>query len=251
MSTQKSMAGNPAWELIEIDQLPMVETPKGNAPYKQLKQSLTSLGMLVPITVHRQRKGYRLISGRRRLAAARELGWLVIPAMVYSNKVHESFIPSATIAENAIRSDNLRADIESVAELRSQNHTAATIVELTGMPMHDVMRILDLLELPEEIVEGVRTGDISRTTADQLRKSTPAIIASAREVYRANGKFTVNDIKQLRSVGFQEAIGTLELPEVNFGPTLREQIIAVLQQFIADRDKIVLIEQIVYPQGQS
>jgi len=251
---QITMAGNPKATNVFLNTIEDVRTPKKSQHYTQLKKSIGMLGMLVPVIL-RSREGqpHLIISGRRRIAAARELNMKTVPAMLYHHSVHESFIPSATIAENAIRSDNMAADIESVRTLRDQGCTAATIESMTGMPVRDVMRLLDLLALPDEIIGGVQDGTIAQSTADQLRKSTPETIASTLDVYRENGKLTLADVRNARSTGYQAATATLDLPEIeSMGMTLRDQIIAVLDDPELNYEQTVkAIDAIVRPRENA
>lgn len=258
-ANQVAMSGSPILRNVVVGLLPDVHTPKGSQSFSQLKQSIKSLGILVPVILHEEHTGnqpglrYRIISGRRRIAAAREIGLKQVPAIVYPKEVHEAFIPSATIAENAIRSDNVSADIESVRTLRDQGLTIATISEFTGMPTRDVTRLIELLALPDEIIAGVQNGSIAQTTANELRKSTPEVVASTLEVYRDKGKLTLADVKEARSTGYQTATATLDIPETpQLGPTLREQIIAILDDLTLDYAEVVReIEKVVRPNVET
>lgn len=69
---------------------------------KSLAESMTEVGLLHPVVVT---SDLRLIAGGRRLAAARSLGWLDIPATVVTNIVEADLILQAESDENTCRKD--------------------------------------------------------------------------------------------------------------------------------------------------
>ena len=70
---------------------------------KALAESISEIGLLQPITVRAEGDAYRLIAGRHRLEATRQLGWSEIPATVVTFDDVDRML--AEIDENLIRND--------------------------------------------------------------------------------------------------------------------------------------------------
>jgi len=69
----------------------------------ELADSLRAHGLLQPVVVRRQRGGYELIAGHRRLQAANKLGWTEIAAVVRDETDDQAYI--LTLVENLQRED--------------------------------------------------------------------------------------------------------------------------------------------------
>src|SRR5450755_2290772 len=69
----------------------------------ELAASLTAYGLLQPVIVRPRARGYDLIAGHRRLAAAQKLGWETIPAIVREDNATQSDI--LQMVENLQRKD--------------------------------------------------------------------------------------------------------------------------------------------------
>ena len=71
---------------------------------EELKRSIQAKGVIQPITVRRVERGYQLISGERRVRAAREAGLKQIPAYILRVDSNEDMLELALI-ENLQRED--------------------------------------------------------------------------------------------------------------------------------------------------
>jgi ParB family transcriptional regulator, chromosome partitioning protein len=69
----------------------------------ELAASLAVHGLLQPIVVRRCGTGYQLVAGHRRYAAARQLGWADIPAVIRDETDENAYI--LTLVENLQRED--------------------------------------------------------------------------------------------------------------------------------------------------
>lgn len=70
---------------------------------KALAESITEIGLLSPISVRPEGDQYRLIAGRHRLEAAKQLGWSEIPAVLVGLDDVDRML--AEIDENLIRNE--------------------------------------------------------------------------------------------------------------------------------------------------
>lgn len=59
---------------------------------KNLKKSIADIGLLEPVTVRREAKGYRMINGHRRTACYKAMGKDTIPAVIVDVNSKEGFV---------------------------------------------------------------------------------------------------------------------------------------------------------------
>ncbi len=132
------------------------------ASLEELKRSIQEKGVIQPITVRRTDEGYQLISGERRVRAAREAGLRQIPAYVIRVETNEEMLELALI-ENLQRED-LNAIEVAVSYRRLIEECSLTqeqVSQRVGKERSTVTNTLRLLKLPEEIQNAVRHGKIS------------------------------------------------------------------------------------------
>ena len=128
----------------------------------ELKQSIKEKGVIQPITVRRIPEGYQLITGERRVRAAREAGLATIPAYVIEIGSEEEMLELALI-ENLQREQLNPIEI-AISYRRLMDECGLTQEEVSqtiGKDRSTVTNFLRLLKLPEEIQVAVRHGDIS------------------------------------------------------------------------------------------
>jgi len=70
----------------------------------ELMGSMKHSGLINPITVSKNGKGYHLVAGHRRYSAAQKLGWKTIPAVIRKDLDSEEFLIT-NFAENSARKD--------------------------------------------------------------------------------------------------------------------------------------------------
>jgi ParB family chromosome partitioning protein len=133
-----------------------------------LKQSLTTHGLLQPVVVRATDAGYQLIAGERRLRAAREVGWKEIPVRVVDLNDQQTF--EAALVENLQRAD--LNPIEKALGFRDYlsqyKLTQEELAHRVGLDRATISNLLRLLELPPEVQDAVRAGQISNGHARAL-----------------------------------------------------------------------------------
>ncbi len=154
---------------------------------KELQDSLTSSGLLQPITVRRTSEGreqYELVAGERRLRAATELGWATISAVV--KDLDDRDLLALALVENLQRSDlNPVEEAEGYNQLITEfGHTQQTIASMVGRDRSTVANMLRILQLPEKVRQMIRDGLLSTGQARPLLglPDEKRIIELAREV---------------------------------------------------------------------
>lgn len=145
-----------AVELIPIDKIDIEDTTymfRAALRIGPLMESLRKEGQQVPIVVRgrRGRQKVQLISGFRRVTAAKELGWTSIAA-VKRNGMDDREAFHASVLENTHR--KTYSDIDRATAIRAfekQGHSGLEIAELMGLSKRQKNNILTLLELPEDV----------------------------------------------------------------------------------------------------
>ncbi len=88
-----------------------------------LKKSLKEIGLINPIIVS---EDLRLISGYRRLLAAKELGWKTIPARIIPLK-YENLFEDIEFHENYSRKNLFQEEVEEV--IKSKNEKSSGLIK--------------------------------------------------------------------------------------------------------------------------
>ncbi|HEX5928415.1 MAG TPA: ParB/RepB/Spo0J family partition protein [Solirubrobacterales bacterium] len=161
-------AGDDAGELRELP-VELIK-PNPNQPRTQfdaealsaLAASIGSSGVVQPLLVRPLPDGsYELVAGERRWRAAQEAGLEKVPAVVRDQAEAERL--QAALIENMVRED-----LNPVEEARA----CAALIEDLGLSKEDlaqrvgrsrpaVSNLIRLLELPDEVIEMLESGDLS------------------------------------------------------------------------------------------
>jgi ParB family chromosome partitioning protein len=132
------------------------------AALDELRASIKEKGVIQPITVRRVDGGYQLISGERRVRAARDAGLRTIPAYILDVQTDEEMLELALI-ENLQREQLNPIEI-GISYRRLMDECGLTqeeVAQRIGKERSTVTNFLRLLKLPEEIQTAVRKGEIS------------------------------------------------------------------------------------------
>ena len=138
-----------------------------------LAASISRNGLINPITVVQFAPGeYEIIAGRRRLDAAKSLGWTEIPASVYdSGELREEEVQ---IAENVNRLDMHPLD-EAVLYKKLLDHgePLVEIAKISGRSKSAVYQRVELLRLIPGLKNRFRNGGLTMTQASMLGSFSP------------------------------------------------------------------------------
>lgn len=128
----------------------------------ELKRSIQEKGVIQPITVRRFQGGYQLISGERRVRAARSAGLQKIPAYIIRVSSDEEMLELALI-ENLQREhlNPIEIAISYRRLIEECSLTQEEVAQRIGKDRSTVTNMLRLLKLPEAIQTAVRKGDLS------------------------------------------------------------------------------------------
>lgn len=135
----------------------------------ELRRSIQEKGVIQPVTVRRADGGYQLISGERRVRAARDAGLTRIPAYIIHVASNEEMLELALI-ENLQR-EHLNPIEIAISYRRLLEECSYTQEELAGRIGKDrstVANFLRLLKLPEPIQGALRRGQLNTGHARAL-----------------------------------------------------------------------------------
>lgn len=184
--------------LIEIESITTFDRMRqaDRAHVDALAESIGEVGLLNPITVAPEGRGYALIAGMHRLEAARHLGWTDIPASILDLDEHRRVIaecdenlcaPSLTAAERAVFTRRRKAAYEALhpqAKHGSNQHTRGVADSATPSFADD---------------QAAKTGQAPRTVrqdAERGEKVCEGALALLKNTRLDNGKY-LDGIKNL------------------------------------------------------
>ncbi len=151
----------------------------------ELKRSIQEKGIIQPVTVRRVPGGYQLISGERRVRAARMAGLEKIPAYVIRVSADEEMLELALI-ENLQREhlNPIEIAISYRRLIDECRYTQEEVSQRIGKDRSTVTNMLRLLKLPDAIQDAVRKGELSGGHARAIAgvEESPAQMALFRKV---------------------------------------------------------------------
>jgi ParB family chromosome partitioning protein len=135
----------------------------------ELARSIRDKGVIQPITVRRYGDGYQLISGERRVRAARAAGLTRIPAYIITVGTDEEMLELALI-ENLQREtlNPIEIAISYRRLIEECSYTQEEVALKIGKDRSTITNFLRLLKLPEVIQTALRTGELSSGHARSL-----------------------------------------------------------------------------------
>jgi len=131
---------------------------------QDLVDSIAQAGVLQPVLVRPAGGGYLVVAGHRRVEAARQAGLTEIPAMV--REMTDAEAVDAAMVENLIREDLPPVDeAEGYRAWVAAGQTVDEIALKVGRSKSHVYGRMKLLDLPEEALRAVRSGELTLATA--------------------------------------------------------------------------------------
>lgn len=183
-------------------------------PDQGLVRNLQVIGQIQPVVVIAVGNRYRLIAGRKRVAAAREGGMDTVVALVIEEQLTEAQVAAIILSENLLRKPNPGVEANAIRQLIQSGITEKGIARLLGISQAQVSQRLSLLKLVPEVAALLGQGRISSTTARELAK-LPAErqrqLAEAGDLSMKAAQAAVRE-RKLRQVQ------KLPIPDTTMGP---------------------------------
>jgi ParB family chromosome partitioning protein len=134
-----------------------------------LSASIKTHGVLQPLVVRQVGQRFQLVAGERRLRAAREAGLSSVPVTVVD--FNDQQILEAALVENIQRSDlNPIEKAQGFKEYLTRYHmTHEQLATRLGLGRATITNLVALLELPAELQDAVRVGQLTTGHAKILK----------------------------------------------------------------------------------
>lgn len=149
-----------------------------------LCESIRTHGVLQPLVVRQVGDRYQLVAGERRLRAARSAGLAAVPVTVVD--FNDQQVLEAALVENIQRADlNPIEKAHGFKDYLSRYHmTHEQLAARLGLGRATITNLVALLDLPQELQELIRIGQLSTGHAKALKGiADPARqVALAREI---------------------------------------------------------------------
>lgn len=160
--------------LVKINELsyggPPNRTDLNDRELEDLTASIKQLGVLQPIILNKQGENFYIVSGSRRVAAARAAGMEEIPAVIM--QISDEDVEIMRLHENLFREDLSPIDqAQSLLYLEQHFHlTREKIATLMGKTKGWVTQRIDILSWSDEIKLALTAGKISYSIGRELAK---------------------------------------------------------------------------------
>jgi ParB family chromosome partitioning protein len=127
----------------------------------ELRESIATFGVLVPLIVRERADGYELIAGERRLRAAQAAGLTTVPAIVRASDDRESL--EVAMIENLQREnlDPLEEAMGFAHLMEAHDFTQEQVAQRVGRSRPAIANALRLLSLPDSVKAYVRERALS------------------------------------------------------------------------------------------
>ena len=158
---------------------------KDDAAMEMLTESIKENGILIPIVVTPQNGGFEIISGHRRVHAAKKAGLATVPAfirefdrdsavifMVDSNLYREGLLPSEKAFAYRMKLEAMKHQGRTSTQV-VQKLSVETVGELNSESRETVRRYIRLTYLEKELLNLVDDGRIALTPAVELSYLMP------------------------------------------------------------------------------
>lgn len=169
-STQEASSGSEILRINEIE--PNRNQPRKafeEEPLQQLADSILEHGLIQPLLVRPLKLGgYQIIAGERRWRASRMAGLTEVPVIIMD--IDDSKTMALALIENLQR-ENLNAIEEAIGYkdlMETHGLTQAEVSKSVGKSRSAVANTLRLLNLPQVVVDYVKSGELSSGHARTL-----------------------------------------------------------------------------------
>lgn len=161
-----------------------------------LAESLKTYGLIQPITVRRIGDRYQLISGERRVRAARMAGIDRLPA--YVREAEESTMREMALVENVQREDLSPIEVAQSLDhlMREFAYTQEQLAQRIGMARSNIANHLRLLRLPISVQSAIQKKLVTMGHAKVLMSTPDQALQEALCIKVQTLGLTVSDLEQ-------------------------------------------------------
>jgi ParB/RepB/Spo0J family partition protein len=187
-------------EEIDLDALP--KTLPGPDPSAEFVESVKRDGVIEPIVLLRADKKVKVLTGRRRIKAARAAGLAKIPARVFDLGDEDSaaFQHIHILLLNGMRSDNPITDLEAIESLLLMGAEDKEIAAATGLSVQTIRRRLRLGALHKVLRDALRKGKITIAAAEKAARLPYPTQETLAKTYDFDGALPVSVVEEALTV---------------------------------------------------
>lgn len=174
---------------------------------RELSASIGKYGVLQPLCVRKLVRGYEIVSGERRLRAAKLAGLSEVPCIVLDVGEEES--AALVLVENLQRRDlDFIEEAQALGRLRElYGYSQEEVARMIGRSQPAVANKLRLLRLPPELLYAVRDSGLTERHARALLR-----LPTDREMAGALGRMIADDMNVAQAEAYIENLISPELP---------------------------------------
>ena len=210
------------------------------AALEELATSLKHQGVLQPILVRKDGRGYRIIAGERRWRAAQKAGLTELPVIIREATDAEAY--ELALVENIQRADlNPLEEAEAYRRLVEERKlTQEQVADRVGKDRSSVANSLRLLHLPNEVKQLMVEGDLDMGHARAILglSSSKEMVLLARDV--VTDKLTVREtearVKVARGGG---AVSSKKKGAAKHGSPEAKKLVEDLQRRLGTKVRLV------------
>ena len=169
-------------DAIEVD--PQVRTTMDEEKIQELMESIKTVGLIHPIEVVPKKEigKYKLITGHRRLEAAKRLGWEKIPVLVRF-EVSDDDRPFRQLVENLQREDLDPIDEAlAYARLNEAGYSHVQIAEIIGKSRTRVTHTLRITSLILKMCDVAHVSSLSEIPPKKISLAKKELSGMAKDV---------------------------------------------------------------------
>lgn len=197
----------------EIMEIPLEKIILDMAPEvsEEMLNSVRNMGIFQePIAVE-EGNLYKVVAGRRRVVAASKNGATRIRVKVLRNGYDDIDIAKMILIENFQRSPNPISEAKAIDILyRDGGYPANEIAKMLGISKQKVFQRLQLLKLPDILIEGVADGYIPFSVARAILPMLPEDTSNGlgepierlTQIFDTTGKLTLKDVAEVKEEYF-------------------------------------------------
>ena len=180
----------------------------------ELADSIRQHGVIQPLLVRPLDNGmYQLVAGERRWRASRMAGLMEVPVVIRDLSDHEAM--EIALIENLQRKDlNVIEEALGYQQLMEKyDMTQEKVAERVGKSRPAVANALRLLNLPEQVIDMVKAGEVTAGHARALLKleEEVEIIDIAKKIQK--GRYSVRDVEKITAKKKEEPKAEAEKTE--------------------------------------
>ena len=156
--------------------------------------SIRHYGIMQPIAVMRYPDSdtargylYRIIAGRRRVAAAAYLGMMFVPALVYPHDTPDTIVAAMMLTENYQRRENPLVDLRAIRTLVSAGVSEVEIARHLGLSISQVRSRRALANLIPTMRRALQAGHLSVRLANEVARMPASSQRALRRIWGRAG----------------------------------------------------------------